>query len=51
MQSFIVLLYSFKISYVCLTDVSVFDAFILLPLYNWEFLLISAKFPSGIHNR
>jgi hypothetical protein len=34
MQSFVVPLYSFQISYVCLIDVSVFDAFILLPLYN-----------------
>jgi hypothetical protein len=51
MQSFLVPLYSFQISYVCLTDVSVFDAFILLPLYNREFFLISAKFPCDIHNR
>jgi hypothetical protein len=32
MQSFVVPLYS--LSYVCLTDVLVFYAFILLPLYN-----------------
>jgi uncharacterized membrane protein len=29
-----ILLYNFQISYVCLTDVSVSDAFIHLPLYN-----------------
>jgi len=29
MQSFIVPLYSFQISYVCLTNVSVVDAFVL----------------------
>jgi hypothetical protein len=34
MQSFVIPLYSFQISYVCLTDVLVFDAIILLPLYN-----------------
>jgi len=34
MQSFIVPLYSLQISYVCLTDVSVLDACILLPLYS-----------------
>jgi hypothetical protein len=28
------LFYNFQISYVCLTDVSVSDAFIQLPLYN-----------------
>jgi hypothetical protein len=28
------LFYNFQISYVCLTDVSVYDAFIHLPLYN-----------------
>jgi hypothetical protein len=34
MQIFIVPLYIFQISYVRLTDVSGFDAFVLLPLYN-----------------
>jgi hypothetical protein len=34
MQTFVVPLYSFQISYVCLTDASIFDAFILLLLYN-----------------
>jgi hypothetical protein len=34
MQSFVVPLYSFQISYVCLIDASAFDSFILLPLYN-----------------
>jgi hypothetical protein len=28
------LFYNFQISYVCLTDVSISDAFIHLPLYN-----------------
>jgi hypothetical protein len=34
MQNFVVPLYSFQISYVCLTNALVFDAFIILPLYN-----------------
>jgi hypothetical protein len=51
MQSFVVPLYSFQISYVCLINVLAFDAFILLPLYNREFFVISAKFPCCIHTR
>jgi hypothetical protein len=43
MQSFVVHYLSFQISHVCLTDVSVSDAFIHLPLYNLEFFLDICK--------
>jgi hypothetical protein len=39
-----ILVYNFQISYVCLTDVSVSEAFIHLALYNREFFFICEVF-------